>query len=130
MEKHKLTTGRRMGTMLQRRAGARRCPRRSLSPTRMSHRHPRAYIAAGSEIIYANTFGGNRYKVRGQRYTVPRGEAASLRPQAPPRHNCARGIGRGALGQLLELRPLRSTRPIYLPGDAHRARPPTDLVPL
>ncbi len=95
-----------MGTMLQK-SGLQpgRCPEvlNLTEPETVTGIH-RAYIQAGSQIIYTNTFGGNRYKVRDSGYTVEALIAAGV--------DCARraaegtsarvALSIGPIGQLLE----------------------------
>lgn len=95
-----------MGTMLQKSGlNPGRCPEALCLtvPEGVTAIH-RAYVEAGSQIVYANTFGANRYKLEGSGYT-----AAELIPAAVA---CARaacggtgarvGLDVGPIGQLLE----------------------------
>jgi 5-methyltetrahydrofolate--homocysteine methyltransferase len=95
-----------MGTMLQK-AGLEpgRCPEalNITDPDVVTGIH-RAYIDAGSEIIYANTFGGNRYKVRDSGYTVTELVTAGIRcaKAAAAGTNVRVALDVGPIGQLLE----------------------------
>ena len=95
-----------MGTMLQKSGlNPGRCPEALCltAPEGVTAIH-RAYVESGSQIVYANTFGANRYKLEGSGYTV-----AELIPAAVA---CARaacgdtgarvGLDVGPIGQLLE----------------------------
>lgn len=64
----------------------------------------RAYIEAGSDIIYANTFGGNRYKVKGSGYSVEELIPAAIRcaRNAAEGSNARVALDIGPIGQLLE----------------------------
>ncbi len=95
-----------MGTMLQK-SGL--CPGRCpealclTNPDGVTAIH-RAYLAAGSQIAYANSFGANRYKLAGTGYAV---EALVSAAVACARAACAGSGARvaldvGPIGQMLE----------------------------
>lgn len=95
-----------MGTMLQKSGlNPGRCPEALCltAPEGVTGIH-RAYVEAGSHIVYANTFGANRYKLEGSGHTVAELIAAAV---ACARAACegtdARvGLDVGPIGQLLE----------------------------
>ena len=64
----------------------------------------RAYIEAGSRIIYANTFGANRRKLEGKGYTVAQVVAAAVSAarEAARGTNCLVAVDIGPIGELLE----------------------------
>jgi len=97
-----------MGTMLQQKG----MPLGAV-PEVMNIEHPdwlldiyKRYIAAGSDIIYANTFGANRYKTQNCGYTVEQliSSAVGLAKQAVAESgtNTLVGLDLGPIGQLLE----------------------------
>ncbi len=95
-----------MGTMLQK-GGLQpgRCPEvlNITQPQTITGIH-RAYIQAGSQIIYTNTFGGNRYKVRDSGYGVTELVAAGVAcaKQAAAGTSAQVALSIGPIGQLLE----------------------------
>lgn len=58
----------------------------------------RQYVAAGSNIIYANTFGANRLKAAGSGYTVPQLVEAGIR--------CAKAAAEGKARVALDIGPI------------------------
>ncbi len=95
-----------MGTMLQKRGlQPGRCPEvlNLTEPETVTEIH-RAYVEAGSQIIYTNTFGGNRYKVRDSGYSVEALIAAGVRcAKRAAAGTAARvALSIGPIGQLLE----------------------------
>ena len=95
-----------MGTVLQQRGlGAGELPELlSLTRPELLEEIHRAYIAAGSQVVYANTFGANAHKLSGTGYTVE--EVVSSAVAAARR--AAEGTGTlvaldvGPVGELLE----------------------------
>ncbi len=69
-----------MGTMIQRSgAGYRHCPETlNLTRPELITSFHRAYIEAGADIVYANTFGANAYKLEGSGCSVERVIAAGI----------------------------------------------------
>lgn len=62
----------------------------------------RGYIEAGSDIVYANTFGANRLKLAGTRYTVDELVGAAIRlAKEAARGDALVALDIGPLGQLL-----------------------------
>lgn len=72
-------------------------------PDRLAEIH-RQYIAAGSRVIYANTFGANPRKLAGTGYTVAEAvtAAVAVARQAAAGTGCLVAIDIGPLGELLE----------------------------
>ena len=64
----------------------------------------KGYINAGSDIVYANTFGANRYKLEGCGYTVDEVISAGIRnaKKACEGTNALAALDIGPIGQLLE----------------------------
>lgn len=64
----------------------------------------KSYIEAGSDIIYANTFGANRYKMEGTGYSVEEliGAAISNARKAAEGTDTRVALDLGPIGQLLE----------------------------
>ncbi|SEK28582.1 homocysteine S-methyltransferase family protein [Ruminococcus albus] len=64
----------------------------------------RQYIEAGSDVIYANTFGGNRHKLAKSGYSVDTliGEGIRLARQAAEGHDTLVALDIGSIGQMLE----------------------------
>ena len=64
----------------------------------------RAYIEAGADVIYANTFGANRHKLAGSGHTVAEVAAAgvAIARQAAEGTECLVALDIGPIGQLLE----------------------------
>ena len=62
------------------------------------------YIAAGSMVVYANTFGANRYKMAESGYTVQEliGAAIENAKKACEGTECKVALDLGPIGQLLE----------------------------
>ena len=69
-----------MGTMIQRSGvGYRHCPETlNLTRPELITSFHRAYIEAGADIVYANTFGANAYKLEGSGCSVERVIAAGI----------------------------------------------------
>ena len=95
-----------MGTMLQKdglQPG--RCPEalNLTQPESITGIH-RAYLQAGSRILYTNTFGANRYKVRDSGYSVTQLISAGVaRAKEAAEGTSARvALSIGPIGQLLE----------------------------
>ena len=98
-----------MGTML-----ASRIDMPATLPESVNITHPdiltdihRAYIRAGADYIYANTFGVNGHKLRGSDYTVDQLVGAALRnakaaAAAEGRDNVKVALDLGPLGEMLE----------------------------
>ncbi|MCI8442381.1 MAG: dihydropteroate synthase [Provencibacterium sp.] len=95
-----------MGTMLQQ-AGLRPGER----PELMALTHPeaverihRAYIAAGADAVYTNTFGANAHKLAGSGYTAANVIAAAVgcAKRAAKGSGCAVALDIGPVGELLE----------------------------
>ena len=98
-----------MGTML-----ASRIDMPATLPESVNITHPdiltdihRAYIRAGADYIYANTFGVNGHKLRGSDYTVDKLVGAALRnakeaAAAEGRDNVKVALDLGPLGEMLE----------------------------
>lgn len=64
----------------------------------------RQYVEAGSDIIYANTFGANRYKLAKGGYSVEEivGAGIRLAKQAAEGHDTLVALDIGSIGQMLE----------------------------
>ncbi|MBQ3706218.1 MAG: homocysteine S-methyltransferase family protein [Clostridia bacterium] len=63
----------------------------------------RAYVSAGSRVIYANTFGANRFKAAGSGCSVSELVSAGVRcARAAAAPGCRVALDIGPLGQLLE----------------------------
>lgn len=101
-----------MGTMLQRR----QAPMGKV-PEELNITHPEIlqeihleYAEAGSDIIYANTFSANRYKLKNSRYSVEELVSAGIRNARAAAETVAASTGRtirvaldiGPIGKLLE----------------------------
>jgi 5-methyltetrahydrofolate--homocysteine methyltransferase len=95
-----------MGTMLQQRGlQPGRCPEvlNLTQPDTVRDIH-RAYAQAGADILYTNTFGGNRYKVRDSGYSVEELVSAGVRLAKEGAEGTAAKVALdvGPIGQLLE----------------------------
>lgn len=95
-----------MGTMLQRRG-----LKMGEIPEMINITHPdwiedihRAFIDAGSQVIYANTFGANRLKMAGTGYTVEETVRAAIRNarRAADGTDTLVAVDIGPIGELLE----------------------------
>lgn len=95
-----------MGTMLQKQG-----LRPGEMPELMAIHHPevlveihRQYIAAGSQVIYTNTFGANRLKLQGSGYTVRQvvQAAVAAAKQAAAGTSCRVALDVGPIGEMLE----------------------------
>ena len=94
-----------MGTMLQRKG-----LQPGENPELMNLEHPEwirdihgAYAAAGSQVVYANTFGANRRKLEGTGHTVQEVVAAAVRNAREAVGSKAMvAVDMGPLGELLE----------------------------
>lgn len=104
-----------MGTMLQRMGAP-----IGKTPEELNITHPEiprqihaAYAEAGADIIYANTFGANRYKLQNSRYSVQELVAAGIRNakagiqdaaqrQQEAARACLVAVDIGSIGKLLE----------------------------
>ena len=94
-----------MGTMLQRKG-----LQPGENPELMNLEHPEwirdihgAYAAAGSQVVYANTFGANRRKLEGTGHTVQEVVAAAVRNAREAVGGKAMvAVDMGPLGELLE----------------------------
>lgn len=95
-----------MGTMLQSMGMA-----PGTEPVTLNFTHPdwivdihARYIQAGSQILCANTFGANRYKLNGSGYSVQQviARALSLAKQARGERDVLIALDMGPIGQLLE----------------------------
>ncbi|MCR5704766.1 MAG: homocysteine S-methyltransferase family protein, partial [Eubacterium sp.] len=64
----------------------------------------RSYIEAGSQVVYANTFGANRYKMENSGYSVQEliGAAIANAKKAAEGTECKVALDLGPIGQLLE----------------------------
>ena len=64
----------------------------------------RSYIEAGSQVVYANTFGANRYKMEASGYSVQEliGAAIANAKKAAEGTECKVALDLGPIGQLLE----------------------------
>lgn len=62
----------------------------------------RAYAECGSDIIYANTFGANRFKLEKSGYSVTEVVSAGIRCVRAAAGNAAAALDIGPIGQLLE----------------------------
>ncbi len=64
----------------------------------------RSYIEAGAQVVYANTFGANRYKMEKSGYSVQEliGAAISNAKKAAEGTECRVALDLGPIGQLLE----------------------------
>jgi 5-methyltetrahydrofolate--homocysteine methyltransferase len=95
-----------MGTMLQN-MGLQpgRCPEtlNLIEPEKITQIH-RSYIEAGAEIVYTNTFGANRYKVRDTGYSVEQLVSAGVAcaKEAAKGTSVQVALSLGPIGQLLE----------------------------
>lgn len=95
-----------MGTMLQKRG-----LRLGAIPEIMNIEQPdiireihKEYVAAGSQIIYANTFGANRYKLKSGGYSVEEiiGAGIKIAKEATEGTDTLVALDLGPIGQLLE----------------------------
>ena len=94
-----------MGTMIQK-SGA----DTSVLPEVLSVTDPetiisihRQYVEAGSDIIYANTFGANRYKLEGTGYSVEEVvDAAVKNAKTAAAGKALTAVSMGPLGKMLE----------------------------
>lgn len=95
-----------MGTMIQRSgAGYRHCPETlNLTRPELITSFHKAYIDAGADIIYANTFGANAYKLEGSGCSVERviGAAIANAKQACRGTDALVALDIGPVGMLLE----------------------------
>ncbi len=62
----------------------------------------RKYVAAGSDIIYANTFGANRLKLKGANVSEVIAAGVAAAKKATEGRNCRVALDIGPIGQLLE----------------------------
>lgn len=95
-----------MGTMLQRSgAGYRHCPETlNLTRPELITSFHKAYIDAGADIIYTNTFGANAYKLEGSGCSVERiiGAAIANAKKACEGTDALVALDIGPVGMLLE----------------------------
>lgn len=99
-----------MGTMLQQHGMQPGAIPEFLNMTdpQMLVRIHKAYLESGSQIIYANTFGANRFKLEGSGYTVEQVVAAAIQnvrtaiQEANADGNAYAALDLGPLGKLLE----------------------------
>lgn len=64
----------------------------------------RAYVEAGSDVIYANTFGANGYKLKNSKYSVEEiiGTGVAIAKKATEGYSALVALDLGPIGQLLE----------------------------
>lgn len=95
-----------MGTMIQRSgAGYRHCPETlNLTRPELITSFHRAYIDAGADIVYTNTFGANAYKLEGSGCSVERviGAAVANAKKACGGTDALVALDIGPVGMLLE----------------------------